>query len=133
MPPYIVLDLKWVWAFTVYYALGFLWGATAVVKRQFTVGAVFPDVETSWTIGVAVLSLALAILCQTNLARIESWVTVAWLAVVVILPAASFALFLQGSAGGANTFSSLMYMTFPFARFVYLRFKVRDLKEESGE
>lgn len=127
MPPYIVLDLKWVWAFTIYYTFGFIWGVSAVVNRQLAVAEVFPDAEVYWTAAVALLSFALAILTQTKLPGLESWVTLLWVATVILLPISAIASFASGDSDrAAASFSTFMYLIFPIARFVYLRLKVRD-------
>lgn len=131
MPPYIVLDLKWVWAFTIYYTFGFMWGVAAVVNQQIliveTVGSIY---DSFWTAAVALLSGALAILTQTRRAGAESWVTLLWVAIVVVLPIAAIASFAGGDTDrGPASFSTFMYIIFPLARFVYLRLKVRDEKD----
>lgn len=127
----VVLDERYVLAYTVYYAIAGLWGILAI-RNGFSV--VQETAGSAWEILfaslVTVLSLVLSCLTLTNAQKTEKWTTLAWVAIVVGVPASAIYQWLaEGdvtrAAGSASTF---LYLIFPFARFVYLSFRTRKVK-----
>jgi len=124
----VVLDERYVYAYTVYYALAAIWGLLAtrngLVAIAETAGRGY---EAGFTFLLAVLSGVLCMLTTSSAQRVEKWFTLAWCALVSAFPTAVIWQWivegdLTRAPGSASTF---MYLVFPAARFVYLVFKTR--------
>lgn len=124
----VVLDERYVYFFTAYYTLAAAWGLLATRNGLLSISeAGGAGAEALVSFAIAVLSGALAFLCTTDAQRLEKWLTALWITVVAAFPAATIYLWLAENDlnRAAPSASTLMYLVFPFARFVYLASKTR--------
>lgn len=136
MPSNVVaLDERYVYTFTAYYGIAGIWGLIATTNGIQSIYATAGSlVETVFTFSLTIISGLLAILTTTEAACTEKFVTLLWMSVVVIFPAAAiyqgFAENDPARAGGAV--STLLYLVFPFARYIYLSLKTRKTAKKDG-
>jgi hypothetical protein len=128
----VVLDERYVYAYTVYYGIAAVWGILVARNGLFlleeTGGAGYEAVVTFL---LAAVSAVLAFLTLTNAARAEKWVTIAWMMTLAAFPgAAIYQWAAAGDTSRAGTVAStLIYLVFPFARYIYLTRKTRKVTD----
>jgi hypothetical protein len=119
----VVLDPRYVYAFTVYYSLAALWGLLAtrngIAAIYDTGGAGY---EAGFAFGLAIVSAVLAFLTTTDHGRVEAWVTLLWVMLVVAFPAAAaYQWAVEGDINrAAPSAAAFMYLVFPAFRWFYL-------------
>lgn len=118
----VILEPRYVFAYTVYYGLAAVWGLFATrngIVLIYEVGGA--GYEAVFTFLLAGVSGVLSFLTVTDAQRVEKWVTLVWLALVIAIPVAALLEWAGGDvsrAGGVA--SSVIYLVFPFVRYVYL-------------
>lgn len=134
----VVLDGRYVYAYSVYYGIAALWGLMAgafgFAAIQDTGGQF---VESLWPMGVGITSLILCIFTliagaeenytETVTARWETVFTLIWLAIVMVLPIAVIYQFVVEAdvTRAPGSVSTFLYLTFPTARWIYLLLRAK--------
>lgn len=124
----VVLDERYVYAYTLYYSLAGVWGLLATRNGLLTIAETAGrGYEAGYTFLLAIVSGVLAALTITDAQRVEKWITLLWCALVSAIPTSTFWQWIvEGDAARAPaTPATLMYLVFPAARFVYLLLKTR--------
>lgn len=126
----IVLDERYVYAYTIYYGIASLWGVLAFRNGLASVSDTGGGGAEAWfAFTLAAVSGVLAGLTTSNAQRAEKWLTVAWCAIVAVYPTAIIYQWIVENDidRAAPSASTLMYLIFPAFRFVYLIRKTRKV------
>jgi len=119
----ILVDKWLLWAFSAYYAIFTAWGVVSFFNGIRTINLTGgSEVEAWFTLGVALLSGLLAPLPILGWEKIEKFVTIGWLGVVMIYPATlAYQTFYEYDQARAQLLVlSFAYLILPMWRTIFL-------------
>ncbi len=139
----VVLDGRYVYAYTAYYGIAAVWGIVAGINGLLPISETGgPLIESLWPLAVGIVSTILftftfaagKIENYTDIltARVEKHFTLLWIAIVSALPVAVIYQFVVEAdvSRAASSVSTFLYLVFPVARWIYLT--IRAKKKRNG-